>query len=354
MLKKIVISMLFFVPSCFLFSQAGYGVYQFIDLPVSSRQAALGGSNVSMRDNDLSFAFQNPSLLTDNTSKMISLNMANYLTDIKFGSAMYGFSLGKKNYFAVGVQYIDYGSFVKTSDVNVVEGEFGAQDMALNIVYSRSITDRINVGATLKPIFSVFESYSSFGVALDAGISYVHPNDLFSAGFVVRNLGTQITGYYSDENGQHYEPIPLNIQLGLSQKLEHAPFRMSLTLHNLQRWNLAYSSLNQSTNTGSLEINSPDQILDDENEIGFLDMAFRHSIIGVEFLPGKNFYLAASYHHRRHQELKMTGFKSLTGFSFGGGLKLRKFQLGFGMSQFQLGNYSYQFSINTSLNEFGL
>ncbi len=83
-------------------------------------------------------------------------------------------------------------------------------------------------------------------------------------------------------------------------------------------------------------------------------MAFRHSIIGVEFLPGKNFYIAAAYHHRRHQEFKMNGFKSLTGFSFGAGLKLSKFQLGFGMSQFQVGNYSYQFSISTSLNEFGL
>lgn len=354
MFKKIFVLLLLFTPSCLLFSQAGYGVYQFIDLPISSRQAALGGSNISLRDNDLSFAFQNPSLLTEKTSKMISLNVANYLADIKFGSAMYGFSLGKNNYLAVGIQYIDYGSFVKTSDVNVVEGEFGAQDMALNIVYSRPLTDQITVGATFKPIFSVFESYSSFGVALDAGLSYVHPKDLFSAGFVVRNLGTQITGYYSDETGQHYEPLPFNVQLGLSQKLEHAPFRFSLTLHNLQRWDLGYSSLNQSSGSSSLGLNSANELSGSDDEIGFVDMAFRHSIIGLEFLPGKNFYLAASYNHRRHQEMKMTGFKSLTGFSFGGGLKLSKFQLGFGMSQFQVGNYSYQFSISTSLAEFGL
>lgn len=353
MFKKIVFSLLLLLPFSLLFSQAGYGVYQFLDLPVSSRQAALGGSNISSRDHDLSFAFQNPSVLTDRTAKMISLNIANYLSDINFGSAMYGFSLGNKNYLALGVQFIDYGSFVKTNDVNVDEGEFGAQDMALNIVYTRPLTDQISVGATLKPIFSVFESYTSFGIAMDAGVSYVHPKQLFTAGFVLRNIGSQITGYYSNENGQHYEPLPFNVQLGLSHKLEHGPLRFSLTLHNLQRWNLDYSSLNQSPSSGSLGFDSSDNS-NSGKPSSFVDKAFRHAIIGVEFLPGKNFYLAASYHHRRHQELRMSGFKSLAGFSFGGGLKLSKFQLGFGMSQFQVGNYSYQFSINTSLAEFGL
>jgi hypothetical protein len=71
-------------------------------------------------------------------------------------------------------------------------------------------------------------------------------------------------------------------------------------------------------------------------------------------LPGKNFYLAGSYNHRRHNELSMNGFKSMSGFSFGGGIKLSKFMVGFGMSQFQVGNWAYQFSISTDLKEFRL
>jgi hypothetical protein len=45
----------------------------------------------------------------------------------------------------------------------------------------------------------------------------------------------------------------------------------------------------------------------------------------------------------------MNGFKSMSGFSFGGGIKLSKFMVGFGMSQFQVGNmglsvlYQYRF-----------
>jgi hypothetical protein len=297
---------------------------------------------VSLRDNDLSFAFRNPALLTAESDKQISLSMANYLADIQFGSAMYGFKVKDKNYFAVGVQYIDYGKFIETSDINTELGNFSAKDMALNIVYARPLTDKITVGGTLKPIYSVFERYTSYGVALDAGVSFIDPKRYFSAGLVLRNLGTQLKGYYRNEDGQHFERLPFDIQLGLTKKLNHAPFRLSLTLHNLQQW-----SQNYYTNDN----NSGQSVSD---EIKFVDMAFRHAIFGVEFVPSKNFYLAASYNHRRHNELKMPGFKSSTGFSFGGGIKLYKFQVGFGMSNFQTGNSAYQFSIATSLNEFKL
>jgi len=346
MSKKNIVSLSFLMHVCLLFSQAGYGVYSFLDLPVSSRLAALGGSNVSLEENDLSFAFLNPSMLKAETDNMLSLNIANYLADIKFGSAMYSKNFGKKNYFAVGIQFVDYGLFKETNEINDILGNFTAKDIALNIIYARPITNRITVGGTLKPIFSNFERYSSVGIALDAGVNYNNEDKFFSAGLVLRNIGKQIKAYYSDEYSQHFEPLAFDIQAGITKKLAHAPFRLSLTLHNLQHWDLSHNFLNSSISN----INS----INASTDIKFVDMAFRHSIFGVEFIPSKNFYLVASYNHRRHQELSMPGFKSMAGFSFGGGIKLYKFQVGFGMSQFQVGNYSYQFSINTSLNEFRL
>jgi hypothetical protein len=180
-------------------------------------------------------------------------------------------------------------------------------------------------------------------VALDAGISYENPEKYFSAGLVLRNAGTQLKGYYRNEDGQHYEALPFEIQAGITKKLNHAPFRLSLTLHNLQRFNLNYLSSDLLVQNSTIT-----------NDISFVDMAFRHAIFGVEFVPGKNFYLAASYNHRRHSELKMPGFKSAAGFSFGGGLKIYKFNVGFGTSTFQTGNVAYQFTIATSLDRFKL
>lgn len=340
---KQVVFFIFLVFFTSVSAQVGSSVYSFLELPVSSRIAALGGTNVSSPENDLNFAFRNPALLTVANHQQLSLSMANYLADIQFGTAMYGFTVNKKNNFSIGVQYIDYGSFRETDELNNEYDTFGAKDMALYVIYSRALTDKINVGGTFKPIYSVFERYTSYGVAVDAGISYSNPDKYFSAGLVLRNAGTQLKGYYRNEDGQHYEALPFEIQAGITKKLNHAPFRLSLTLHNLQRFNLNYLSSDLLIENATAT-----------NDISFVDMAFRHAIFGVEFVPGKNFYLAASYNHRRHSELKMPGFKSAAGFSFGGGLKIYKFNVGFGTSTFQAGNVAYQFSIATSLDRFKL
>lgn len=318
-------------------------VYSFLDLPVSSRMAALGGKNVSLGGNDLQFAMMNPASLSAGSDQMIGFSMANYLADIKFGTAVYGWNKGRNN-FAAGVQYVDYGTFKNTDEFNEILGEFSAKDIALYFIYSRELMSGLTAGATFKPIFSFYERYSSFGGAIDLGLNYQQSDQLFSAGLALRNMGTQIKGYTAGLDGQHYEPLPFDLQLGISRKLEHAPFRFSLTLHNLHRWDLYYTD-----NPKAL----PDyDRVDLVSSTSWIDMAFRHAIFGVEILPGNNFYIAASYNHRRHQELKMDGFKSMAGFSFGVGLKISKFQVGFGMSQFQVGNNTYQFSISTSLSEF--
>jgi hypothetical protein len=323
---------------------AGNGVFQFLDLPVSSRMAAIGGKNVSLTESDISFALVNPALLNKTADNMIGLNMSNYLADIQFGTAVYGKSYGK-NMFALGVQYVDYGTFKETTEYNEILGEFTATDISLNLIYSRILTDKISVGITLKPVYSSFYNlYTSFGAAVDLGVSYKNPDKYFSAGLVLRNMGTQFKGYYADAAGQHFEALPFDIALGMTKKLAHAPLRFSVTLHNLQTWDMSYIDNNESL----YEYEVTDMI----PEIEFIDMCFRHTIFGVEFMPGKNFYLAASYNHRRTKELTMNGFKSLAGFAFGGGLKISKFQVGFSMTQFQVGTYSYQFSVSTSLNEF--
>ncbi len=321
------------------------GVFKFLDLPVSSRMAALGGKHVSHPDGEVNFALMNPASLNASSHTMLALNMANYLADIQFGTAMYSSSFGK-NHVAVGAQFVDYGSFRETTEANEIIGEFTAKDVALSFIYSRTISDRLSAGITLKPVYSAYERYTSFGAAVDMGVQYRSSSSLFSAGMVLRNLGFQLKGYYIGEDGQHRESLPLDWLVGVSQKLEHAPFRFSLTLHQLNKWNLYYTDNNASKTDYEQTEMMP--------EISSIDMAFRHAIIGIEFLPGNNFYLVGSYNHRRHQELAMNGFRSMAGFSFGGGIRISRFQVGFGVSQFQVGNSAYLFSIATSLNDFKL
>ncbi|MFV0392221.1 MAG: type IX secretion system protein PorQ [Paludibacteraceae bacterium] len=341
--KKILLAALLISVSISSFSQAGRGVYRFVELPVSSRAAAVGGYNVSMRDNDVNFALMNPALLTQETGGVIGLNMANYLAGIKFGSAIYGHTINEENLLSIGVQYIDYGKFSGYDEYGLYTEDFTAKDMALYVSYARPLNDFFTVGATLKPIFSAYERYTSFGVAMDLGINY--SAELFSAGLVVKNAGVQLKGYYVDDDGQHRESLPFDIQLGITKKFEHAPLRLSFTAHNLHSWNLASYQTKNNTQT------SLDGTVTEKN-VSFIDMAFRHLVIGIDFIPSENFYVSAGYNHRRNREMTMEGFKSLAGFSFGAGVKLYKFQVGFGMTQFQAGHNAYQFSISTNLNEF--
>ena len=342
MLKRLVLFFLFIFNLISLFPQTGRGVYRFLDLPVSSRMAAIGGMNVSLRDNDVNFAFMNPALLTGETHGVIGLNMANYLADIKFGSAVYGHNFGENNFTSFGVQYVDLGKFEGYDELGNFTEDFTAKDIALYMSYARRLDDYFTVGATFKPIFSSSERYTSFGIAFDAGINY--SRDLFSAGLVFRNMGAQLKAYYPDEQGQHREPLPFDIQLGVSKKFAHAPIRISGTLNNLNRWNVAgYQTDKTTTNLdGTTE----------EKKVKPVDMAFRHVVLGVELVPSDNFYIALGYNHRRNQEMTMEGFKSLAGFSAGAGLKLYKFHVGFGLTQFQVGNFAYQFSFSTDLNDF--
>jgi hypothetical protein len=308
--------------------------------------AALGGTNVSLYDHDLNFVFHNPALRSSKSDKIIDISISNYLADITFGTGIYAFSKGE-NMFSVGMQYVDYGKFDGRDEYDIQTGIFSARDMALYLSYARQVNKHLTLGGTLKPLCSVFETYTSVGAAIDAGLLYSDSASQFSAGFTIRNIGTQFKGYYSDEDGQHYEALPWNIELGISKKLAHAPFRFSLTLHNLQQWNLNYISTVEKQ-----KINLNDTKTDDKPS--FVDMAFRHAIIGVEFVPNNSFYVAASYNHRRMQEMAMDGFKTTSGFSFGAGVKLYRFRLGFALSQFQVGNFSYMFSVSSDLNDFGL
>ena len=71
-------------------SSAGRSVFSFLSLPTSSRINALGGSNVSLSDADISMGMCNPALLHNETHMVLQLNYSYYLPGTMFGSALYG------------------------------------------------------------------------------------------------------------------------------------------------------------------------------------------------------------------------------------------------------------------------
>ena len=72
-MKKITLPLILFI-STILFGQEGTNVYPFLNIPISARQAALGGDAISVRDYDVSFVGANPGLMNLEQDEMISIN----------------------------------------------------------------------------------------------------------------------------------------------------------------------------------------------------------------------------------------------------------------------------------------
>ena len=344
-LKTLIIFIAILVFNQITFSQiGGRGVYEFLNLNSSARVAALGGKQIAIWDNDLNFVFQNPSLLSPEMSNNLALSYVNYFMDINYGYATYAHTFKGNSMLAGGIQYINYGEFTGADEVGTKTGTFTAAEYAFNIIYSRSVDSNWHVGINVKPLYSSLEKYTSLGIATDLGITYHHSNQLFAAAFVIRNLGAQFKGYYSD----HREPLPFELQLGISQRLQHAPFRFSFTAHQLQSPDMLYEVPEKEESTDFFGQSTKEQTKLEK----FGDGVMRHMIVGVEFLPFQGFSLRAGYNYQRRQELKVDERLGMVGFSWGVGIKLKRFQLNYGKAAYHLAGGTNHFSISTNFSDF--
>lgn len=312
--------------------KGGESTYSFLGLTNSARVAALGGEVVSLMDDDINMVFHNPALLSPGMHNNLSLNYVNYFAGVNYGYASYGYSLNDVGNFAAGMHYVNYGTFDRTDELGVSQGTFRASEYALNLFYSRSFLDTaLTAGVNLKPIFSSLEQYNSFGLALDLGVTYAFSNSLTTVGFVLKNMGAQITTYTADR-----EPLPFEIQAGVTQGLAHAPFRFTLTFQHLERWDLSYTLQD-----------------DEKSEFDtFADNLMRHVVLSTEFLLGKNFHIDLGYNYKRRKEMSVNARPGMVGFSMGFGFRVSKFHFSFGRASYHLAGGTSHFSLTSNLSEF--
>jgi len=312
------------------FSQTGGdNVYEFLNLTHSGLVSSLGGTNVSLQGNNLNLAYHNPALLNSGMNKSLALNYVNYFAGINYGLAMYSRSYPGTGNFAAGLTYLNYGSFTETDASGIITGSFSAAEYALSLIYSRQIDSLFSIGITFKPVLSQLEKYTSFGFAFDLGASWHNRSNLFSAGMVIRNAGYQVTAYA----GEPHQKLPFEIQAGISQKLAHAPFRFSLTLRHLEKFDLTY------------QYNIPSTSENNKASSGFLENTMRHAILGVELIPHKNFYFSAGYNYQRRKELEIESKVSTVGFSWGFGINTSFLNIEFGRATYHLAGSSTNVSL---------
>lgn len=329
---KYIITICFFslfIPA--VYAQNGEEVFSFLRYPTSARANALGGNNISLIERDPSLIFHNPALLGAEMDGMLNLNYMNFVSDINTGSALYTKAKGEKSAWGIGASFISYGNFKQTNAEAQFEGDFSVKDISINAFYSRDLSDKWRGGLSLKFLYSSIESYSSIGLAVDAGLSYYDSEKDFSAGIAFKHIGAQLKAY--DEERQK---MPWDIQLGISKKMAHAPFRLSVTAMYLNKWDFEYIDKNDTEYEGD----------------SFFETFVKHLVFGVDYIPTENFWIGLGFNPKTKMDMKLQGANGLAGFSAGAGVKIKMFDVGVSVAKYHPSALSLMVSISTTLSDF--
>lgn len=302
----------------------GSAVFRILDIPSSARVSSLGGSPVAVYDNDLNLGLFNPALLNESMSKQLALSYLPYVDGIMIGYAAYGQHLDSAKITLSGsVQYVDYGTFTRRDETGLDQGEFKAGEYVVQVGAGRAIDSVFSVGANVKFITSHLDTYNAAGWAADVGGVYVKKALGLTVAATLRNIGVVTSNYTGIK-----EKLPFQVQLAATYKFRHAPFRLGLSVDNLQQWDLTYDDPNINRQidpmTGAAIV----------KKVTTAQKAMMHVKPNVEVQFSPNFMLRFGYDYRRRQELAMEAKPGLSGISMGIGLRVSKIHVSYSYAQF--------------------
>lgn len=342
-MKTSLLFLIVFTAVKFLAQVGGEQTFQFLNYVNSSRVEGAGGYLISIRDNDPSLGVENPALLNRTMHGFLVLDYTNQFAGSNFGFSSYTKHYNNVGTFNASLLYANYGKFSETDVEGILTGAtFTANDLDLRLSYGRPITKRLSVGANINALGSFYEQYNSFGLSSTLGASYYNEDKEFSAGLVLKNIGYQLKTYTEDNR----EALPFNAAIAISKKLAHAPFRFSLTYHNLQRFNLLFFDENAPIETDPLtgeivEVKAP----------GFAKKFIQHIVIGGELLLSENFHVQAGYNHYVRSLNKSTAKAGATGLSWGVGFKIKRFHLNYGMGKRHIAGANNHITVSTNIGK---
>ncbi|MBZ0183297.1 MAG: type IX secretion system protein PorQ [Melioribacteraceae bacterium] len=294
------------------FSINAQNVFEFLRLDNSPRAAALAGSFVA-NNGDANVMFYNPAGIKTLENRPVSFSFLKHLEDINSASLVYSQEILDWGRFAAGVQYISFGNFIEADQVGNKLGEFGAGDFAFTLGYANELDKNFYYGVNVKFIYSSIADYSSTGLAADIGLQYHIPEERWSFGFSILNLGSQISSYVNTT-----EDLPLDVRFGFAKTLQNLPFTFFASLNKLN-----------------------------EKYNNFTDR-FSQFTFGGEFKLSNTLRLRLGYDNEKRKELKVGSSAGLAGFNLGLGINISDYTFDYGFSSLGLIGALHRIGISTS------
>lgn len=316
----------------------GNAVFNFASQPNNALVSALGGYNISAIGNEVGMAFQNPALLRDKMHQQAGASFNSFLAGIRNYSLTSAWHLSEaRTNIAAGANYFDYGTLAQTDASGMVMGSFRPVDYVVQVMASRQYKERFWYGLTMKYLNSSYGQYRSSGLAFDFGLSYYDTLNGLQVSLVAKNMGTQLRTY---DGSNRREELPFDLQLGITKRLEHAPFQFSVTAHHLQQLNMYYNDTSFRAAEG---------------EVGYtgrntLQKIFSHIVFSAQVFLHEKLEVDAGFNFQRRQDLNAYQLTSgLNGFTLGTGVFLRKIHIRYATGFYQ-SHLFHQFSLNLNWN----
>ncbi|MBY0426528.1 MAG: PorV/PorQ family protein, partial [Cytophagales bacterium] len=162
--------------------------FDFLDAGLNARVAASGGTNVSLRDQDVNFFQYNPALLNEKMHRIASINYIPYFADINATSVSYADKIKGIGSVGASLNYINYGKFKGYDAAGNVTSDFTGNAAFLTLSHARQ-SGNFTFGANVKIAGSGIANYGAFGMFVDLGGAFVHPKQDLVIGISIRNIG---------------------------------------------------------------------------------------------------------------------------------------------------------------------
>ncbi len=313
-----------------------------LDLPLSARFAGSGESMGAPLQAELGDVLGQASLLDSAHAGQLHLAYMDYFAGTSMASALYAHRPdGRRWLWHVGLRNLGYGSFTGRDPVGVETGSFNASDVAWVGGVSLPLDSNLTVAVSTWVGQSGLAERRSAFAQMDVSANYQRTDRRLRLALHWRPWGGMQSRNASGPDGR----FASDMRLSLTKGFENAPFIFYATFDEMQMWDLAPEGYYDDT---------IDPLTGDTLSNGtwaFGDRLLRHLAIGTGLQLGENMAFRFGYHHRRRQELRLSGAPGTAGFAWGLDFKVKRFHLSVARNTYHTAGASTHLSLRTRLTD---
>ncbi|PIV56245.1 hypothetical protein COY52_09405 [Candidatus Desantisbacteria bacterium CG_4_10_14_0_8_um_filter_48_22] len=195
----------------------------FLKLGVGSRPVAMGEAFVAAAD-DINALYWNPSGLSMAEGKQVIFAHTEWFQAIRYEYLAYcqpafGGTIG------TGITYLYITDIERRDIAGALLGSVPANDLAIVVSYAKMLSERLNLGGTVKIINQQLDDKSAFGIAADLGMQYKLNKEGLILGLALQNMGCEAP-FITEASS-----LPMNLKAGIANKSADSKLTLSADLN---------------------------------------------------------------------------------------------------------------------------